>query len=88
MEELGRRGMTNVLVEGGGKLLGALRDADLLDEVHVFVAPSIIGGSGAFSPVGGQGIARIQERLRLEDGEWSCVGGDLYYSGRVARNGG
>ncbi len=39
LKELGRRRMTNVLVEGGGTLLGALFDARLVDEIHVFVAP-------------------------------------------------
>ena len=38
LEELGRRQMTNVLVEGGGQLLGSLFDARAVDEVHVFLA--------------------------------------------------
>jgi diaminohydroxyphosphoribosylaminopyrimidine deaminase / 5-amino-6-(5-phosphoribosylamino)uracil reductase len=39
LDELGRRRMTNLLVEGGAQVLGSLFDAELIDEVHVFVSP-------------------------------------------------
>ena len=45
LDELGRRQMTNVLVEGGGQLLGSLLDAGQIDEVHAFIAPKLIGGT-------------------------------------------
>ena len=48
--ELGRRRMTNVLAEGGGRLLGSLLDARLIDEVHVFIAPKLVGGGEAPVP--------------------------------------
>src|SRR5690606_7525730 len=57
LEALGQRSMTNVLVEGGGGLLGALFDLKQVDEVHVFIAPKILGGRQAVSPVAGRGIA-------------------------------
>ena len=41
--ELGQRKMTNVLLEGGGTLLGSFFDACLVDEVHAFIAPKIVG---------------------------------------------
>jgi diaminohydroxyphosphoribosylaminopyrimidine deaminase/5-amino-6-(5-phosphoribosylamino)uracil reductase len=53
LDELGRRQMNNVLVEGGSKLLGVLFDARAVDEAHVFVAPKFAGGEAAPSPVGG-----------------------------------
>src|SRR5262249_28998026 len=43
LAELGRRRMTNVLVEGGSALLGSFFDAGLVDEAHVFVAPKFLG---------------------------------------------
>ncbi|HEY3967178.1 MAG TPA: bifunctional diaminohydroxyphosphoribosylaminopyrimidine deaminase/5-amino-6-(5-phosphoribosylamino)uracil reductase RibD, partial [Planctomycetaceae bacterium] len=43
LAELGRRRMTNVLVEGGGEILGAFFDAQFIDEVHVFIAPKLLG---------------------------------------------
>ena len=85
LDELGRRRMTNVLVEGGGTLLGSFFDAGAVDEVHVFIAPKIIGGFGASAPVAGQGIDGIASALNLVDVETRHVGDDLYLSGRVAR---
>ena len=65
LDELGRRRMTNVLVEGGGTLLGSFFDTDAVDEVHVFIAPKIIGGHGALAPVMGQGIEKIVSATNL-----------------------
>jgi len=50
LDELGRRQVTNILVEGGGELLGELFDARLIDEVHVFIAPKLCGGQSAPEP--------------------------------------
>ena len=55
LAELGRGDTTSVLVEGGGEVLGSLFDAGLVDKVVAFVAPTIIGGAGAPSPVAGAG---------------------------------
>jgi diaminohydroxyphosphoribosylaminopyrimidine deaminase/5-amino-6-(5-phosphoribosylamino)uracil reductase len=65
LDELGRRRLTNLLVEGGGEVLGSFRDADAIDEVHVFIAPRLAGGAGAKTPIEGQGVARIEEALSL-----------------------
>ncbi len=51
LTELGRRRMTNILVEGGGQLLGTLLDAEQIDEVHVLVAPKLLGGKHPPSPI-------------------------------------
>lgn len=56
---LGQRKLTNLLVEGGGDVLGAFHDAGFLDEYHVFVAPKVIGGASAKSPLGGFGTEHV-----------------------------
>ena len=84
LAELGRRRMTNVLVEGGGRLLGTLLDIGQIDEVHVFVAPKLLGGETARSPIDGDGIAQVAEALPIRSPQWQQVGGDLYLSGRLA----
>jgi len=61
LEELGRRRMTNVLVEGGSAVLGAFVDGGLADEAIVFVAPRIIGGAAAPGPLGGVGAADMAD---------------------------
>jgi diaminohydroxyphosphoribosylaminopyrimidine deaminase/5-amino-6-(5-phosphoribosylamino)uracil reductase len=65
LAELGRRGIVNLLVEAGGTLQGSLFDAGLVDKVLVFIAPVIIGGTQAASPVEGTGAARMADTLKL-----------------------
>jgi diaminohydroxyphosphoribosylaminopyrimidine deaminase/5-amino-6-(5-phosphoribosylamino)uracil reductase len=73
-----------VLVEGGGELLGSLFDTRLVDEVHAFIAPRIVGGTAASSPIAGLGIDRIASALKLTEPQWRAIGQDLYLYGRVA----
>ena len=74
---LGRREVTSVLVEGGGTLLGPLFDLGLVDKVVAFVAPAIIGGRSAPSPVGGQGVGEISDIVRLSRVEVERLGSDV-----------
>ena len=85
LDELGRRRLTNLLVEGGGQLLGALVDLREIDEVHAFIAPCLFGGAAATAPAAGLGVADVADALRLETPEMQCVGPDVYLHGRVAR---
>ncbi len=66
LEELGRRGMTNVMVEGGGELLASFFAADQIDQCHVFIGPQVFGGRNAPAPVAGDGITRITDAWRLK----------------------
>jgi diaminohydroxyphosphoribosylaminopyrimidine deaminase/5-amino-6-(5-phosphoribosylamino)uracil reductase len=65
LEELGRRQITSVLVEGGGTLIGSFFDQKLVDKVVAFIAPIIIGGEGK-NAVGGKGAALLDDACRLE----------------------
>ncbi len=67
LDELGRRDILTLLVEGGGELHGALFEERLVDRVWVFVAPRIIGGHEARGPVAGPGFATLAEALHLEN---------------------
>ena len=81
LEELGRRRFMNVLVEGGSGAFGGFLDCGAVDEFHVFIAPRLAGGAAAISAVGGLGVGRMAEALRLA--EWTHEGmeGDLYVHG-------
>jgi diaminohydroxyphosphoribosylaminopyrimidine deaminase / 5-amino-6-(5-phosphoribosylamino)uracil reductase len=85
LEEFGRRRLTNVLVEGGGRVLGTLLDMREIDEAHVFIAPKLIGGFGAPSPVAGEGLAILGEALKLESPSMELLDGDVYVRGRVIK---
>ena len=83
LDELGRRRMTNILVEGGAKVLGALLDAGEIDEVHAFIAPKLIGGAGP-SPLRGEGRALMADAKVLRNAVVSQLGSDLYICGRLS----
>jgi diaminohydroxyphosphoribosylaminopyrimidine deaminase/5-amino-6-(5-phosphoribosylamino)uracil reductase len=85
LDELGRRGVTNLLVEGGSQVLGTFLDAGQVDAVEVYIAPRIAGGAKAFSPVGGPGCDRIADALRLDQHTLSVIDGDLRLQGTIAR---
>lgn len=83
MEKLAERGMTNVLVEGGGELLGHLFDLELIDEVRVFMCPKIVGGREAVVPVGGIGRELMRKAATLRNRKTEAIGTDVLMSGRV-----
>lgn len=83
LSELGQRSMTNVLIEGGGQLLGSAFDQNLVDETHVFIAPKFAGGAEAISPVAGVGLEMISENSQLRSPTIEQVGDDVYVHGRL-----
>ncbi len=60
LQQLGHRGMTNVLVEGGPRLMASLMAEHLADEIHVYIAPIILGDAQARHAVEGQFIRLAQ----------------------------
>lgn len=64
LAELGRRGITSLLLEGGPTLAGAFADEGAIDEIRLFVAPVIIGGSGARPIAEGLGAERVEIAAR------------------------
>jgi diaminohydroxyphosphoribosylaminopyrimidine deaminase / 5-amino-6-(5-phosphoribosylamino)uracil reductase len=83
LDELGRRRVTSLLVEGGARVHGAFFDAGLVDRVVAFVAPLVIGGREAPGPVGGQGPARLSEARPLLGREVRQVGVDTLIAGAL-----
>jgi diaminohydroxyphosphoribosylaminopyrimidine deaminase/5-amino-6-(5-phosphoribosylamino)uracil reductase len=83
LDELGKRRMTNVLVEGGGTTLGSFLDAGEIDEVHAFVAPILIG-SGV-TPAAGRGIESIAQALRLDSWTMEVIEKDILVHGRIRK---
>ena len=83
LDALGARRMANVLVEGGPDVLGSFFDAKLVDRVLAYVAPRLIGGSGALGPVGGQGVDAMSAVRDLADCEVVRVGPDVLVRGWV-----
>lgn len=83
LDELGRRRMTNLLVEGGGRLLGSLFDAREIDEVHAFITSKLVGGQDAMTPVGGSGVEQMPQARWLQTPIVERLDDDLYVHGRI-----
>jgi diaminohydroxyphosphoribosylaminopyrimidine deaminase/5-amino-6-(5-phosphoribosylamino)uracil reductase len=86
LKELGRRGMTNVLVEGGGSLLGSLNDLKQIDEVHLFLGPKLLGGANSVTPVGGLGASLMRSAHRVTLRSVQKLDEDVYIVGRTGLN--
>ncbi len=85
MEMLGdkNRGITSVLVEGGGTLAFSLLKAGLMDKVHAFVAPMLIGGQEAKGALGGSGFKSLGDAPVLKEVTTEMVGKDIHITGYV-----
>ena len=83
LDELGRRQVLTLLVEGGAAVHGAFFDAGLVDRVQAVIAPLVIGGVDAPGAVGGRGPARLAEAWRLIEPQVTHLGTDVAVSGAL-----
>lgn len=81
MDELGKRQLQSLLLEGGGIVAGAFLDARLLNKVTFFIAPMIIGGCEAAIAVAGTGAEKIADAFQLENVEMVQRGRDVEITG-------
>jgi len=79
--QLAARGCTSLLVEGGSTLLGSCLTEGLVDRVTAFVAPILVGGDEAPGAVGGGGIGRLAEAVRLTRLRCEPLGDDFCLTG-------
>ena len=84
--EFGRRRFTNVLVEGGGQMLGAFFDNRLIAEVHTFIASKVIGGSDAHSPLAGRGLDSMTDCPSIDQPVVEMLGSDIYLHGQMIKH--
>lgn len=84
-EELGRKGIDSVLLEGGSTLNYSALEAGVVDKVMAFVAPKIIGGQYAKTPVEGEGIEYVRNAVKLVDIDIKRFDEDILIVGRVEK---
>lgn len=83
LKYLGKEKITSVLIESGSEITGSFIDNKLVDKVYFFIAPKIIGGNKAKTAIGGQGISRIQNTVKVENWKVGTVGRDLLIIGLI-----
>ena len=77
MTELGNRKIDSVLIEGGGQINFSALKAGIVNRIYAFIAPKIFGGCGAKSPVGGEGVAGVEEAFKFGLSKISRLGDDI-----------
>ncbi len=83
LAELGRREVTSLLLEGGATLAGSFLDAGELDDLRLFIAPLLVGGSEAAPIAGGRGVPEIAAAQRALAMAWERSGEDLLVRARL-----
>ncbi len=86
MDHLGKRGINSVMVEAGPELSASLLREGLVDKALFFYAPKIIGGIAAPCMVGGDGVDRLSEAMRLKEIRVKMLGEDVMIEGYVHRD--
>lgn len=77
IEKLGALGLDSVLLEGGAELNFSALEDGIPDKLQVYIAPKLIGGAGAKSPIGGKGIAKMADCVDLGRPKITKLGDDL-----------
>ncbi|MEO0514733.1 MAG: bifunctional diaminohydroxyphosphoribosylaminopyrimidine deaminase/5-amino-6-(5-phosphoribosylamino)uracil reductase RibD [Planctomycetota bacterium] len=83
LRQLAADGVTNVLVEGGATLVGALLREQLVDQLLVFTAPKLVGDAAALPAVQGLPCDSMDEALALELVDVERLGDDVLLDYRV-----
>jgi len=83
MTKLGAQGIDGILLEGGGALNFSALKQGIVDEVFMFVAPKMVGGEHAKTPVSGKGVDVMDQAFNITDMKTMKVGEDLMIRGKV-----
>ncbi|MGE5379459.1 MAG: bifunctional diaminohydroxyphosphoribosylaminopyrimidine deaminase/5-amino-6-(5-phosphoribosylamino)uracil reductase RibD [Methylocystaceae bacterium] len=81
LRQLASRGLSSILVEGGGGLNWSLLKTGMIDYWFAFIAMKVIGGTAAPTPIGGAGFAKVDEAVPLVVNKWQPIGEDLLIEG-------
>ena len=85
MEQLGQKGIDSILLEGGAALNFSALQEGIIDKVISFIAPKLLGGDRAKTPVGGEGIPEMRHAILLEDLQISRFREDFMIEGYLKR---
>jgi len=86
MKELGKRGISNLLIEGGGQVNESALRCKIVDKICFFIAPKIIGGESAKTPVEGEGIKNLKEAILIKGLEYQRIGEDILVEGYIKKS--
>ena len=85
VKKMAKRGIDSILIEGGGTFHGTVLKSGLVDRIYCYMAPKLIGGKEAKSPVEGDGFSLMKEAVEIDDTEIIKVGRDICITGKVRK---
>lgn len=83
MERLGQNGIDSILLEGGGTLHWAALESGIVQKVQAYIAPKLLGGQAAKTPIEGQGFPTPADGVRLKTSRITQLGEDILIEGEV-----
>ncbi|MDQ3179334.1 MAG: bifunctional diaminohydroxyphosphoribosylaminopyrimidine deaminase/5-amino-6-(5-phosphoribosylamino)uracil reductase RibD, partial [Acidobacteriota bacterium] len=86
LQELAKKDIQSILVEGGAAVSGSFYDAKLIDKISFFIAPIVIGGKDAPVSIGGNGSQVLANAMRLQNVEIKHHGEDFEVTGYPLRD--
>ena len=81
MKMLGEKGIDSILLEGGGTLNAQALKENIVNKICCFIAPKIVGGANAKSPIEGKGVEKMMEAYNLRNLEIQKIGNDIMLTG-------
>lgn len=85
MEALGKQKIDSILLEGGATLNYSALKENIVDKLISFIAPKMVGGINAKTPIGGEGISYMKDAILLKDMKVSTIEDDLMIEGYVRK---
>jgi len=85
MKVLGGMGICSLLVEGGSAVNAYMIEKKLVDKLYWFIAPKIIGGQSAPSPVAGKGLELMRDAIEIETSDIKYFDRDICLTGYLNR---
>lgn len=83
MQKLAKRRIDSILLEGGGTLNASMLEEHLVQRVYAFVAPKLVAGAGAKTPIEGTGVLKMRDAIPLHQVKTEFYGKDICITGRV-----
>lgn len=86
MKELGKQNIDSILLEGGATLNFSALEEEIVDKVSAYIAPIFIGGESSPTPIGGSGINKLAEGIKLTNMKCSTIGKDIKIEGYIEKS--
>lgn len=86
MRVLGEKGIDSILLEGGGTLNASALSADIVNKLSVYIAPKLIGGEHAISPIRGHGVQNMEDVYKIKNMEINRISDDIHIEAIIDRS--